>query len=262
MKVEMRIAAILLISMVTHGAPAATLSTAVFADGPAYCRNADSTNTRQFSESVCQDFKTQSGGIVEGSISAFTSPGYVTANAEITLHDTQSLYGTIEYVGAAATYSDNFFVSNAPSSGYVNFQVAYNAGGAINCNSSAYVCGNSSANVYLGPSTGVSGSGTLELGENYQFGEGGITLTLNLYGRCLGGGVNDASCNALMAGTFAIKNYKVFDARGNEVDGAIVIDSAGIDYKDVAPVPLPAAAWLLLSGLPGLAFVTRKRPAY
>lgn len=59
-------------------------------------------------------------------------------------------------------------------------------------------------------------------------------------------------------------------ASGVSVTGEIVYDNAtgigeysGISYtiNNLAPVPLPAAAWLLLSGLGGLGWLRRRSAA-
>jgi hypothetical protein len=52
----------------------------------------------------------------------------------------------------------------------------------------------------------------------------------------------------------------VFDSLqtfGNALNSSV----GGAFYSTPAPVPLPAAAWLLLSGLAGLGFVARRRQA-
>jgi hypothetical protein len=83
-----------------------------------------------------------------------------------------------------------------------------------------------------------------------------LSFTVSASASC--GASNTVQCISDAAGYLWVGGIQVFDSQGNPVLGAQVISASGTNYNEIpAPVPLPAAALLLLSGLGGLGFFAR-----
>ena len=84
-------------------------------------------------------------------------------------------------------------------------------------------------------------------------------LDLETFAEC--GVANNVNCLATidLSHTALVTGLSVLDANGAVDPDVSFLTASGVNYNDIAPVPLPAAAWLMLGSLGLLGAFTRRK---
>jgi hypothetical protein len=237
----------------TNGTAAANAATTATSVGMAnnYAESGYPNGSPYTFDDIANDTNNPSGNgdtwRIRGSSSATTQTGANgwSINAPQYAQGAQFATTTAGYDGIVLTFS-----WAASAQGIANMQVQYNtnvnnAAGWTNVGSllTATVANNSTGGSYQTDTINFAADGITSVNNDSTF---GVRLVA-AYNPTLG---NYASASSVIAGTPAAYNNSSGNWRFADVQ---------IDGTAVAPVPLPASAWLMLSGLGGVGFLSRRR---
>ena len=216
--------------------------------------------------------------------SAYAAAGYGllhSASSGVASCDLQpgiNCYGLAGNAHSSAGFVDEFTITGATHSGYLDFSVVADGTGHVTCagDAATAICGGgasygiASLSVY-GPAlvNGISQSGTgLNPGTNdvnvwVPFSAlGGVAeistgLTLSTLIQCYAARNTTCAAYANFSNTAYVNGLSVLDASGNPVTGALVTAASGTDYNNIqtpAAVPEPSQIMVLSLGLLAMAW--------